>query len=95
MKKYYFIMLFTIFALLNIALLAQEDDPSKTSDKKNVIIKYRENEKFDLDDLSVEGDNASPGDLSVSPRFKNAFENKLPHRHNFNPEIRNGVEAIR
>lgn len=91
MKIIYFISLL-MFSFSTKSLWAQEE--ASTGDKK-VVIKYKEKEKFDLDDLSVEGDNASPGDLSVSPRFKNTFENKLPHRHNFNPEIRNGVEAIR
>ena len=85
-------MFFVLNILLfsNMAVTQEEIVP-----KDKVIVKYRDSETFDLDELSVEGDGSTPGDLSVSDRFRNEFRNKLPHRYNFNPEIRSAVEAIR
>ena len=63
--------------------------------KKKVNIKYRKFEKFDLDELSVDADDSSPGDLSINPRVQNKFKNRLPYRDDFNPELRRSVESIR
>ena len=93
--RLYCFMFISIFLISIVeSSLAQEEEQSVQSTRK-VVVKYREKEKFDLDDLNVQGDSATPGDLSVSDDFRNEFRNKLPHRFNFNPEIRNAVEAIR
>ncbi len=60
-----------------------------------VIYKYKKYEKFDLDDLAIEGDSSNPGDLSIDPRFRTKFKNKLPGRENFNKEMVDAIEAIR
>lgn len=62
---------------------------------KKVVYKYRKYEKFDFDALDVSGQNSSPGDLSISPRFRKRFKNKLPERENFNLEIRNSISRLR
>jgi len=63
--------------------------------KKKTIYKYKKYEKFDLDKLNIKGESAAPGDLTLSPRLKRDFANKLPERTNFNPEIRKGINTIR
>ncbi len=60
-----------------------------------VIYKYKKYQKFDFEDLVVEGDSGSPGDLSIMSRFQKKFKNKLPYRRNFNPEIVKSIESIR
>lgn len=65
-----------------------------TSDPK-VIYKYKKFEKFDFEDLVIEGETGGPGDLSISSRFQKQFQNKLPYRKNFNAEIRKGIERVR
>ena len=60
-----------------------------------IIYKYKKYEKFDFEDLVIEGEIGSPGDLSITPRYQRKFKNRLPYRKNFNAEIRKAVERIR
>jgi hypothetical protein len=63
--------------------------------KQKIIYKYKKYEKFDFEDLVIEGETGNPGDLSIAPRFQRKFKNKLPYRKNFNAEIRKGIERVR
>ena len=85
-------MKFVLLILLTTssALAQQEVD-----EKNRIIYKYKKFEKFDFDDLVIEGDTGNPGDLSINPRYINKFKNKLPLKVNFNPEIVKGVERVR
>lgn len=60
-----------------------------------IIYKYKKYQKFDFEDLVIEGASGSPGDLSINPRLQRKFKNKLPYRKNFNAEIRKSLERIR
>ncbi len=62
--------------------------------KENIIYKYKKYEKFNLEEISVDGETGVPGDISVINRFKKNFDNKLPYRKNFRPEIILSVERI-
>lgn len=77
--------------------LAKDSARTKNTSSKNekIIYKYKQYEKFDFDDIGVEGESGSPGDLSVSTRYSRDFKNKLPYRKNFNPEIHRSIERIR
>lgn len=61
----------------------------------NIIYKYKKYQKFDFEDLVIEGETGSPGDLSINPRVQRKFKNKLPYRKNFNAEIKRSLERIR
>lgn len=63
--------------------------------QRKVNYEYKKYEKFDFSEISVEGSAGSPGDLSVSPRLRKEFQNRLPDRPNFNREMRKSLEAIR
>ena len=63
--------------------------------QQKIIYKYKKYEKFDFDEIGIEGDTGSPGDLSVNQRYQKKFKNTLPGRYNFNPEIRKAMERIR
>jgi hypothetical protein len=63
--------------------------------KKKVRYEYKKYEKFDFDEIGVEGEAGSPGDISITPRARNEFRNKLPERTNFNREMKKAVEVIR
>jgi len=65
---------------------------AKTAAK--IDYKYKKYERFDLDALEVEGNTSSPGDLSIGPRFKNKFKNKIPERKNFNRELKSSIDKI-
>lgn len=82
--------LFLIFILFlfSTTLLSQ-------TKKAKVIYKYKKYEKFDFEDMVIEGEIGSPGDLSITPRYQRKFKNKLPYRKNFNAEIMMAVEKIR
>ncbi len=80
------LLLLTLFMTLN-TVYAQ--------DKKNVRYEYKKFEKFDFDEIGVEGEAGSPGDISVSPRLRNEFKNKIPERQNFNKEMKKAIEGIR
>ncbi len=64
-------------------------------DKKNIRYEYKKYEKFDFDEIGVEGEAGSPGDLSISPRLRNEFRNKLPERENFNREMQKAIDGMR
>ena len=63
--------------------------------KGKVIYKYKKYQKFDFEDLVVEGDSGSFGDITSTGRFQRKFKNKLPYRRNFNPEMVRSVERVR
>ena len=63
-------------------------------DKGKVIYKYKKYEKFDFAALDVAGSKSSPGDLSIGPRFKKKFRNKIPERKNFNREMKKAIDSI-
>lgn len=63
--------------------------------KGNVRYEYKKFEKFDFDEIGVEGEAGSPGDISISPRLRKEFKNKLPERQNFNNEMKKAIDGIR
>lgn len=77
-------------ALSFVALSAFADDQ-----KANVRYEYKKYEKFDFDEIGVEGEAGSPGDISISPRLRKEFKNKLPERQNFNKEMKKAIDGIR
>lgn len=93
------LFLFILFGLSNMVVaqdLSLEKEGKISSDKnKKVIYKYKQYEKFDFDDIGVEGETGSPGDISVSTRYSRDFKNKLPYKLNFNQEIHRSIERIR
>lgn len=63
--------------------------------KKNVKYEYKKYEKFNFDSIDVSGNQSSPGDLSISPRFTRKYRNKIPERKNFNGEMKRALDSIR
>lgn len=63
--------------------------------KKKVKYEYKKYEKFDFSAIDIEGGSNSPGDLSISPRFRKRFRNKIPERKEFNREMKRALEAVR
>ena len=64
-------------------------------DKKNrIIYKYKQYEKFDFENIGIDAETGSPGDLSIYERYQRKYKNKLPFRENFNPELRKSIERI-
>jgi len=76
-----------LLILFSTTLMAQE--------KKNVRFEYKKYEKFDFEEIGVQGEAGSPGDISISPRLRNEFRNKLPERINFNKEMKKAIDGIR
>jgi len=62
---------------------------------KKIIYSYKQYEKFDFDDLNIEGDTGNPNDLSISPIHEKRFTNRLPYRKSFTVEIKKGIERVR
>jgi hypothetical protein len=85
------IVLITLFLISGLAI-AQK---GQAGDVPKIIYKYKKYQKFDFEDLVIEGETGSPGDLSINPRYQRKFKNKLPYRKNFNAEIRKSIERIR
>jgi len=56
--------------------------------------KYKKYEKFDFNAFSVQGDSSSPGDISVNPRFRVKFNNKLPEKKSFDKEALDALDMI-
>ena len=86
-----------MFIFISVTLTFTSNVLAKKKSKKDVkiVYKYKKYQKFDFEDLVIEGDTGGPGDLSVSPTASIKVINKLPYRINFNPEIRKGIERIR
>lgn len=63
--------------------------------KKNVKYEYKKYEKFDFSVIDIEGGGNSPGDVSISPRFRKEFKNKIPERKNFYREMKKALDAVR
>lgn len=61
----------------------------------NVRYEYKKYEKFDFEEIGVEGEAGSPGDISISPRLRKEFRNRLPERQNFNKEMKKAINGIR
>ena len=62
---------------------------------KKVNYEYKKFEKFDFSAIDVEGGGASPGDLSISPRFRKKFRNKIPERKAFHREMKRALDTVR
>ena len=81
--------IFILIAIMTVPAFAQG------TKSKSIRYEYKKFEKFDFDEIGVEGEAGSPGDLSITPRVRNEFRNKLPERSNFNKEMKKAVEVIR
>lgn len=68
---------------------------SVLAQKKKINYEYKKYEKFDLGTMNIAGDNSSPGDLSITPRFRKNFKNKLPLRINFNKEMQKAIDTVK
>lgn len=85
--------------LFLVSLSAQAQVPADGTEvkvgNKKVIYSYKQYEKFDFDDLNIEGDTGSPSDISISPIHEKRFTNRLPYRKSFTVEIKKGIERVR
>jgi hypothetical protein len=86
---------------VSVAAQAQNPDTgfvegaeTKVGNKK-IIYTYKQYEKFDFDDLNIEGDTGAPSDISISPIHDKRFSNRLPYRKSFTVEIKKGIERVR
>ncbi len=89
--------LLTALIMVSIPTFAQDnfDGKEQMVNGKKVIYTYKQYEKFDFDDLNIEGDTGAPSDLSVSPIHEKRFTNRLPYRKSFTVEIKKGIERVR
>lgn len=87
MKK--IILLFLTFSLFSFKASAVE------ANDKNVIVKYKKYESFDLGNLEIKGQIIAPGDLTVKERARKVFRRDLFDRFNFNPEIKGDIKNLR
>lgn len=71
------------------------DGKETTVGNKKVVYVYKQYERLDFDDLSIEGDTGNPGDLSIAPMPERRFANRLPYRKSFTVEIKKGIERVR
>ncbi len=69
--------------------------PVGNSEESKIIYEYKKYEKFDFDELGVEGEMGAPGDLSVLSDLRREFQNKLPEKSNFLREMRKSANGIR
>jgi len=86
-------MIIRIVICLSLAFLSSGLMAKKAKEK--IIYKYKKYQKFDFEDLVIEGESGGPGDLSIDAPKMRGFRGKLPYRYNFNPEIRKAIERVR
>ncbi len=82
-----------IFALITLCFMTLAF--ARDEEGKRVYYEYKKYEKFDFGVIDVEGGGNSPGDLSISPRFRKKFRNKIPERRQFNNEMKKALDSIR
>jgi len=80
--------LFIILALLSFSAIAQKSS-------KSVNYEYKKFERFDFEEIGVEGEFGAPGDLSIAPAPRKDYGNRLPERKSFNKEVRKSASGIR
>jgi hypothetical protein len=90
-------LLLALLVLTSVAQAQQDfaDGQETKVGNKKIIYTYKQYEKFDFDDLNIEGDTGSPSDISISPIHEKRFTNRLPYRKSFNVEIKKGIERVR
>ena len=81
-----------VLSFLTLLLLVSNVTQAQQTIKKYVYKKY---EKFDFEEISLQGEVAAPGDLSVMTRFQRQFRNKLPYKRSFNPELKKSLKRIK
>lgn len=84
--------------LMSATCFAQDTEVPVADGKggnKKVIYTYKQYEKFDFDDLNIEGETGAPSDISISPIHEKRFTNRLPYRKSFTVEIKKGIERVR
>ncbi len=87
-----------ILSLSTVVLSQDSEMPLPAEGKsgnKKVIYTYKQYEKFDFDDLNIEGESGAPSDISISPIHEKRFTNRLPYRRSFTVEIKKGIERVR
>jgi hypothetical protein len=84
-----------LFKWMYLAILMSLFAFNVYAQKKNVKYEYKKYEKFDLSTMDIGATASAPGDLSISPRFRKKFRNKIPERRNFNEQMRNAIDSIR
>lgn len=94
MKMMLLFLSISVLSLLSAQQVFSQDSTGAVVAPK-VRYKYKKYEKFDFEDLVIEGETGSPGDLSIIPRYQRKFKNVLPYRKNFNAEMRKSIERIR
>lgn len=82
-------LFFVLLIMVSLSALANKKRGQK------IVYKYKKYEKFNLEDISVDGETGVPGDISLINRYQRKFKNKLPYRKNFRPEIVFGVERLK
>jgi hypothetical protein len=58
-----------------------------TFSEDKVVYQYKDYERIDLGDFSIQGDIITPGDLSVKERKNQFLNSDLYERQNFNDHI--------
>jgi hypothetical protein len=84
-----------IFIFTSFVVFSQEKVQEQAPGNKKIIYTYKQFEKFDFDELNIEGRTGSPNDLSISPIHEKQFTNRLPYRKSFTVEIKKGIERVR
>jgi len=93
------VMIFFL-VLQTMTSLYAEDKPVRevkeaTIGNKKIIYTYKQFEKFDFDDLNIEGASGAPNDISITPGHEPPYSNRLPYRKSFTVEIKKGIERVR
>lgn len=88
-------MRYTIAILITTFIALSAFAGGKNKAGKNVVIKYKRYESFDLGNLEIEGKIVAPGDLSVKERSRRTFVRALFDREDFDPEVRADIQNLR
>ena len=68
---------------------------AQESSDKNIIVKYKQYESFDLGNLEVKGQIIAPGDVSVQETNRKKFYRQLLIRKSFDKESISDITNLR
>lgn len=80
---------------LVLLILSTSSFAQQKGREKKVIYEYKKFEKFDFDEIGVEGQSGAPGDISVAPTPRKDYGNRLPERKDFLKQMRKSASGIR
>ena len=85
-KKYFWV--FHLLLIINLTITYVYSVEKGIKKREKIFYRYKKNQKIDLGELSVEGQNMVPGDLTVRERKRHNSKENIFEKKDFEKEIK-------